>query len=182
MPDRLLITLPIRPFGKARPRAVPRGKGRYAKVSVMMPDEYVAKKKAATLHLSAALRQAGWRRAPAHTEVVGVRVIAYHHRPKDPPKWMAGQGRAEHREIWRTGRTLLRLATPDADNLEGAIWDALNDTGQCWHDDSQAVSLGCWSWYAAPGEPARVEVELQRGSWLCHPAWLLAAIDAEVTP
>jgi Holliday junction resolvase RusA-like endonuclease len=69
------------------------------------------------------------------------------------------------RAQWRQGWTPPRLATPDVDNMAGAVMDALNDTGLCWVDDAQAEIASVTSTWAAKGEPAHIVVTLERVAW-----------------
>lgn len=148
------ISIPIAATGKARPRE----RGR-------LPTAYRAWKKTAAALITRALRLEGWEKQPS-TVPVGVRVVSYAKRPKARPSALRHVCTPKQ---WREGFRALRLATPDADNLEGAVWDAINDTGLVWADDAQAVSLGCWEWYAAPGEAPRIEITLAALSVTAEP-------------
>lgn len=159
------LTITLTPTGKARPRE----RGR-------LPTRYRNWKKAATLLLISELRRVKWEPATdPHNEIVGVRVVAYHKRPRRRPPWMRHDFQ---KAAWEMGLPTLRAAKPDCDNLEGAVWDALSDTGRVWVDDTQAVSLGCWQRYAAPGEPSRIEVVLCRLNPASDPAAAFAALEA----
>ena len=130
------LRIEIKPTGKARPRE----RGR-------LPTAYREWKKTASGLLAAELRRVGWEMSPddPHRRAVGVRVVGYHPRPARAPRWCDVV-------TWKRNKPFLRLSTPDCDNLEGAVWDALSDTGLCWHDDTQAVSLGCWQYYGRRGQ------------------------------
>lgn len=142
----ITISIPIAATGKARPRE----RGR-------LPTRYRSWKKTASALISKALHIEGYTPQFGPTVPVGVRVVSYAKRPTARP---AALRHACTPKQWREGFRALRLATPDADNLEGAVWDAINDTGLVWADDAQAVSLGCWEWYAPPGEAPRIEITL----------------------
>jgi len=157
MGSPLTFRVAIAPTGKARPRE----RGR-------LPTKYRNWKKQATGLLCAQLILGRWPKATDyHRHLVRVSVHAFHTRPQDPPEWMKGKSpeRVAERAAWRAGWTPPRLATPDTDNMAGAVMDALNDTGLCWVDDAQAEIAAVTSTWAAVGEPAHIVVTLERVAW-----------------
>ena len=148
----IAIRLDMRPTGKARPRE----RGR-------LPTAYRNWKKAAAVELAAHLQAAGWiylDRDPHRAGVV-VEITGYHRRPKAPPAWMD----ATERAAFRAGWTPPRLSTPDADNMAGAVLDALSDTGRAWHDDTQAILGRCYSTWAQAGEDPHILITLEPMKW-----------------
>lgn len=102
-------TIPIEPFGKARPRFVRRG-------GTFMPDDYQARRDALRL-LFGPVDIPG---------LLAMRVIAY--RPM-PQSW------SERKRLKMEGQ--YTTATPDVDNIAGAVMDAL------FADDARVVSIAC---------------------------------------
>lgn len=49
-----------------------------------------------------------------------------------------------------------RPKSPDSDNLEKAVWDALN--GIAWKDDAQVVFHQCYDMYSAKGEGSYIDL------------------------
>lgn len=151
MGSPLTFRLAIAPTGKARPRE----RGR-------LPTKYRNWKKQAAGLLCAQLILGRWPKATdPHRHLVRVSVHAVHTRRSRPPQWMTAQERA----AWRAGWSPPRLATPDTDNMAGAVMDALNDTSLCWVDDAQAEIASVTSTWAAVGEPAHIVVTLERVAW-----------------
>lgn len=164
--EEVTLTLQLTPTGKARPRAVQR-KGQ-RKAGVHNPVAYTRWKKDAAGQLRALLLMAKWPKATdPNRHLVRVSIHAFHVRPQNPPPWMKGKTpeRVAERAAWREGWTPPRLATPDTDNMAGAVMDALNDTGQCWVDDAQAEIASVTSTWAAKGELAHIAVTLERVAW-----------------
>jgi len=157
------------PKGKARPRAVVRrGKGGKVRAGTHTSEDYAAWKYEAAARLGRLLSLAGWvKAADPRRDAVRVSVTAYHPRPKTPPDWMSGKEpeRVAERAAFRAGWSPLRLATPDADNMVGAVLDALSDTKRCWHDDTQAILGAVASRWAAAGEEPHLVIELERVPW-----------------
>ena len=109
------LRLELAPTGKARPRE----RGR-------LPTAYRRWKINAAGQLRALLIMAKWPRAmDARRDAVRVTVTGYTARPKSAPAWMTTAERAAFRRGW----TPPRLATPDADNMAGAVLDALTRLG-----------------------------------------------------
>tara|TARA_R110002167_G_scaffold363715_1_gene584521 strand:+ start:1658 stop:2107 length:450 start_codon:yes stop_codon:yes gene_type:complete len=147
----MILLLTMRPTGKARPRE----RGR-------LPTEYRQWKKHAATLLQMQLLQGRWPKATdPHRHAVRVSAVAYHSRPKSPPAWMTKEERAAFRSGWSPAR----LATPDADNLIGAILDSLTDSQCCWVDDTQAILGSVSSTWAAAGKDPHIVVTLERLDW-----------------
>jgi Holliday junction resolvase RusA-like endonuclease len=62
--------------------------------------------------------------------------------------------------VVRPKRTVLQFPKPDTDNYAKAVMDALN--GQLFVDDQQVVQLLVLKQWAEPGEPGRIELEIER--------------------
>ena len=147
----ITLRLELAPTGKARPRE----RGR-------LPTAYRRWKINAAGQLRALLILARWPRAmDARRDAVRVSVTGYTARPKSAPAWMTTTERAAFRRGW----TPPRLSTPDADNMVGAVLDALTDSGQCWRDDTQAILGDVSSTWAAAGESPHLILTLEAVPW-----------------
>lgn len=67
-------------------------------------------------------------------------------------------------EVWATGGRVLRPSTPDVDNLDKLVFDALN--GIAYRDDAQVCCGEAVKAYAAKGEKPHTEVKISRAEWL----------------
>ncbi len=114
--------IPLEPFGKARPR-VTRG-------HTYMPDSYTAARDALRLMFGAVTVAPPW-----SLEVTAVRAM--------PRSW-SKRRRAEMAGAWCASK-------PDADNIAGAVMDAL------FEDDAAVVEVACRKVWGASGE-LRIEV------------------------
>ncbi len=115
-------TLPLEPFGKARPR-VTAG-------HTYMPHSYTAARAALRLMFGAVTVPPPWA-----LKVTAVRAM--------PPSW-SKRKRAEMSGAWCTSK-------PDADNIAGAVMDAL------FEDDAAVVAVTCRKVWG-PTPELRIEV------------------------
>lgn len=116
-------TVPIEPFGKARPRVTDNG--------TFMPSSYTRARAALRLMFGPVIVPPPW----------GVQITAVR---KMPASWSKRQRAAMDGQYCRT--------KPDADNIAGAVMDALFD------DDAAVVSIACLKRWGAAGE-LRIEVQ-----------------------
>lgn len=117
------VTVPIEPFGKARPR-VTAG-------HTYMPDSYTKARAALRMLFGPVTVPPPW----------GVQITAVR---KMPASWSKRQRAAMDGQYC--------LTKPDADNIAGAVMDALFD------DDAAVVSVACLKRWGAAGE-LRIEIE-----------------------
>lgn len=115
--------IPIEPFGKARPRVTRTG-------HAYMPDSYVVARDTLRLLFGAVTVAPPWALA-----VTAVRAM--------PPSW-SKRKRAEMSGAWCTSK-------PDADNIAGAVMDAL------FEDDAAVVEVACRKVWG-PSPELRIEV------------------------
>ena len=115
--------IPLEPFGKARPRVTRTG-------HAYMPDSYTAARDALRLLFGPVTVAPPWSLA-----VTAVRAM--------PASW-SKRKRAEMNGAWCTSK-------PDADNIAGAVMDAL------FEDDAAVVSVTCCKVWG-PTPELRIEV------------------------
>lgn len=133
----LRVLLLGQPVGQARGRAVPTARG----IRVMDPERSKTWKRTAAVLMQSAARRARWGVAQGP---VAIEVDAVFQRPRSLRS-------APKTRLWRP-------STPDGDNLLKALQDAGN--GVLWRDDALVVDARVRKWYAAPGEPPCVELEV----------------------
>ena len=119
---RQAAVIPLEPFGKARPR-VTAG-------HTYMPREYIAARDALRLLFGPVTVEPPW-----SLDVTAVRAM--------PPSW-SKRKRAEMSGAWCASR-------PDADNIAGAVMDAL------FEDDAAVVAVACSKLWGPAGE-LRIEI------------------------
>lgn len=125
------------PVGQGRGRAMSTSFG----PRVYDPPRAKAWKRNAAAIMQVRAAGAGWEPATRPVALVLDAVFAL---PKD-------RRRGPQERTWRP-------SAPDGDNLLKAVQDAAN--GVLWADDALVVDARVRKWYAAPGEPPCVELEV----------------------
>jgi len=150
---RWSYTLPMEPYGKARPRCECRGK----KPTTRPHPPYEAWMTEAVQRLRLA-----WRGPPA-AGPLGLVAVLVMPRPARRPRRTKPR-RAVPPELWATGERVRAPRTPDTDNAVGAVMDALTKAGAIL-DDAEVTDSIERKWWAAAGEEPHIEIEITTMPW-----------------
>lgn len=137
MVQKIVLNIPGKPLGKARPRVTRRG-------ITYTPKPTVEREK-----LVRACCEEKYKDEPPLDGPLSVTITAVYPVP-------VSASAAKKREMH--GGAVLPLIRPDVDNVAKLILDALN--GRAYADDSQVVSLTASKRYAKDGEEAHTEVSI----------------------
>lgn len=139
MAQKIVLNIPGKPLGKARPRVTRRG------------ITYTPKPTAEREKLVRACYAEKYGGASPLDAPLSVTITAVYPVP-------VSASAAKKREMY--GGAVLPLTRPDVDNVAKLILDALN--GRAYTDDSQVVALTASKRYAKEGEAAHTEVVISR--------------------
>lgn len=147
-PQAWTHVLPLTPMGKQRPR-VARGRA------------YTPKKTEDwTIQASVCFRLAWGNAQPYVKTPLRVEIDAYFPRPKSRPKYIPF-------DVWKTGKSIPKVTTPDTDNIAKIVLDAMTKAG-IFQDDALVVEQPTTKRLCSTekGDVPRVVIRIQVLDWI----------------